>query len=119
MPADTSLTKNAHQKERFTEEQVNDILLCTDPEIGYLHFATKFFYIQHPVKGRMLFKPYDYQLGLLNSYNSYTRSINLQPRQSGKCLINKTKIKIKHKITGEIKEITIGEFYEMQKARSA
>ena len=56
---DGVLTKKAHSKERFTEQQVADLLACADPETGYLHFAKHFFFIQHPVKGKLLFEPYE------------------------------------------------------------
>ena len=30
----------------------------------------KFAYIQHPVKGKLLYDPYEYQLGLMHSYHT-------------------------------------------------
>ena len=81
---DGVLTKKAHTKESFTEEQVQHLLACADPATGYLHFAQNFFYIQHPVKGKMLFEPYEYQIGLLNSYHDFRFNVNMLPRQSGK-----------------------------------
>jgi Terminase-like family. len=55
-----------------------------DPELGYLHFAKHFAYIQHPVRGKLLFEPYEYQLRLMHSYHSYRFNINMMPRQTGK-----------------------------------
>ena len=81
---DGSLTKKAHIKQQWTEQQVQDMLACMDPENGYIHFAKNFFHIQHPVKGKMLFEPFQYQLNLLKSYHSYRFNINMLPRQSGK-----------------------------------
>ena len=81
---DGVLTKKAHQKERFSEEQVQDLLKCADPVNGYLHFSKKFFYIQHAVKGKMLFEPFEYQERLLQSYHDFRFNINMLPRQSGK-----------------------------------
>ena len=81
---DGVLTKKAHSKEKFTEEQVQHLLLCSDPTNGYAHFARNFFHIQHPVKGKMLFKPYEYQERLLQSYHDFRFNINMLPRQSGK-----------------------------------
>lgn len=78
------LTKKAHSKEKFTEQQVEDLLMCADPEDGYLYFAKNFFFIQHPVKGKLLFEPYEYQIKLLESYHDYRFNINMLPRQSGK-----------------------------------
>ena len=81
---DGVLTKKANQKETFTNEQVEDLLACMDPNEGYLHFARHFAYIQHPVQGKLMFDPYEYQLRLLHSYHSYRFNINMMPRQTGK-----------------------------------
>jgi len=81
---DGVLTKKANQKESYTEEQVQDLMLCMDPDNGYLHFAKNFAYIQHPVKGKLLFAPFDYQLGLMDTYHNYRFNINMMPRQTGK-----------------------------------
>jgi hypothetical protein len=81
---DGVLTKKAHTKEKFTEEQVQHLLKCADPETGYLYFAKHFFHIQHPVKGKLLFEPFEYQERLLSSYHNHRFNINMLPRQSGK-----------------------------------
>jgi hypothetical protein len=81
---DGVLTKKAHSKEKFTEEQVEHLLKCSDPVNGYQYFAQNFFYIQHPVKGKMLFQPFEYQERLLQSYHDFRFNINMLPRQSGK-----------------------------------
>ena len=81
---DGVLTKKAHKQEKFTEEQIQDLLLCADPNEGYMHFAKNFFYIQHPTRGKVKFEPYSYQLRLLHSYHDYRFNINMMPRQSGK-----------------------------------
>ena len=81
---DGVLTKKAHTKEKFTEAQVQHLLKCADPKDGYLHFAKNFFHIQHPVKGKMLFQPFEYQERLLAAYHDYRFNINMLPRQSGK-----------------------------------
>jgi hypothetical protein len=81
---DGVLIKKAHSKEKFTEEQVADLLACADPTNGYLHFVRNFFYIQHPVRGKVKFEPYEYQIGLLESYHNYRFNVNMMPRQSGK-----------------------------------
>ena len=78
------LVKKAHTQEKFTEQQVQDLLLCADPVDGYMHFVKNFFYIQHPVRGKVKFEPYEYQERLLHSYHDYRFNINMMPRQSGK-----------------------------------
>jgi len=81
---DGVLTKKAHSKEKFSEQQVTDLLLCANPADGYHHFAKNFFHIQHPVKGKVKFEPFEYQERLLNAYHNFRFNINMLPRQSGK-----------------------------------
>jgi len=81
---DGVLTKKAHTKEKFSEDQVTHLLKCADPNDGYLHFAQNFFHIQHPVRGKMKFQPFEYQERLLGSYHDFRFNINMLPRQSGK-----------------------------------
>ena len=96
---------------------IKELVQCSDPNTGYLYFLENFFYIQHPVKGKLLFKPYEYQKGLLSAYHNYRFNVNMIPRQMGKCLAKETIIRIKNKHTGEIREIPIGDFFEMQKKK--
>ena len=81
---DGVLVKAPHKKQVFTEEQLNEFLLCADPETGPMYFMDHFFYIQHPTRGKMLYHPYDYQKRLIETYHNYRFSISLMPRQTGK-----------------------------------
>ena len=81
---DGVLTKKANTKETYTEDQIQHISKCMDPDDGYMHFAKHFAYIQHPVKGKLLFEPYEFQERLLQSYHNYRFNINMLPRQTGK-----------------------------------
>lgn len=81
---DGVLIKKAHVKEQWTEDKIQEMLLCAEPDTGYLYFSKNFFYIQHAVKGKLLFEPFPYQERLLNSYHNYRFNINMLPRQSGK-----------------------------------
>jgi len=58
---DGVLTKKAHTKESFTEQQLEDLLMCANADSGYHYFCKNFFYIQHPVRGKMLFEPFEFQ----------------------------------------------------------
>ena len=78
------LVKKANKKERFTESQINDLQKCMDPETGPFYFMKNFFYIQHPVRGQLLFEPYEYQDRLVESYHNNRFNVNMLPRQSGK-----------------------------------
>ena len=81
---DGVLIKKAHSTETFTEEYIKDLVECMNPKTGYHYFMSHFFYIQHPVKGKMLFQPFDFQTRLLDAYHENRFNINMLPRQMGK-----------------------------------
>jgi hypothetical protein len=49
-----------------------------------MYFLNNFFNIQHPVQGKMLYHPFEYQKRLINNYHTNRFSISLMPRQTGK-----------------------------------
>jgi len=81
---DGSLTKKAYSKSKYTSKKLLDLKKCADKKTGYLHFMENFMWIQHPVKGRMKFMPYDYQVRLLQTYNDNRFAIAMCARQTGK-----------------------------------
>lgn len=81
---DGVLIKKAHKKEHYTIQQMKEVALCSDPVTGPEYFMSNFFMIQHPVKGRMQYKPFEYQKRLIDTYHNYRFSISMMPRQSGK-----------------------------------
>ena len=114
MNAQPALVKQAHKVETFSEEQLDELQLCADPVTGPMYFMRKYFYIQHPTKGRMLFDPFGFQVDLVNAYHNNRFCVAMLSRQTGKCLDINTPIRLRNKKTGEIIEMTIGEFYEQQ-----
>ena len=78
------LIKPANRKESYTEEQILEMARCADPVNGPEYFMDHYFHIQHPVKGKMLYHPFEYQKKLIHSYHNYRFSISLMPRQTGK-----------------------------------
>lgn len=81
MSVDTNLIKKPYQKEKFTNEQVQELARCAvDPE----YFMLEHCYIQHPTKGRMKFALFDYQKRLVDNYHNNRYSIAMLPRQTGK-----------------------------------
>jgi len=81
---DGVLIKKANKQERFSPDQIEHILACSDQETGPYYFLKNFFFIQHPTKGKLLFEPFDYQIRLVESYHNHRFNVNLLPRQSGK-----------------------------------
>jgi hypothetical protein len=81
---DDKLVKKAHVKIRYTPEMLDELSKCEDPDNGPMYFMENFMYIQHPVKGKMKFKPFDYQRELCDVYHNYRYSIAMIGRQLGK-----------------------------------
>ena len=78
------LVKTPYKKQSFTEEQLVEFAKCADPVTGPAYFMDHFFYIQHPVKGKMRYHPFEYQERLIETYHNYRYSISMMPRQTGK-----------------------------------
>jgi len=72
-------TKNA--KYVYTPEQVQEIDKCRN---SIIHFATNYFYIIDPDKGKTVIKLFDYQMRMLEAFENYRFNIVLSSRQSGK-----------------------------------
>jgi hypothetical protein len=83
-PLENSLVKRANQTESWTEVQIREFARCADPVSGPRYFMNNYFYIQHPVKGRMLYKAFPFQEKLIDTYHENRFSISLMPRQTGK-----------------------------------
>lgn len=81
---DVSLIKKPHQQLSWTEHQIGEIVQCADPNTGPEYFCSNFFYIQHPVLGRIKYAPYHYQVGLLSVYHNYRFVCAMLGRQLGK-----------------------------------
>jgi len=75
------LTKRAYATTEFTDEQLLEFSLCADDPY---YFLNNYFKIQHPTKGSMIYKAFDYQDELVNSYHNYRYSISMLGRQMGK-----------------------------------
>ena len=82
--SETAPVKTPYKKTVFTDQQLEEFLKCADPVTGPQYFMDNFFYIQHPVKGKMLYHPFDYQKRLIDTYHNYRFSISMMPRQTGK-----------------------------------
>jgi len=74
------LTKRAYAKTEYTDSQLLEFSKCFDP----YYFLNTYFTIQHPTKGSMIYKAYEYQDELVNSYHNYRYSISMLGRQMGK-----------------------------------
>lgn len=81
---DGVLVKKPHSKTAYDEEHVRAFAKCVNPKTGPMYFLSNFFNIQHAIQGRIMYKPYEFQKGLIASYVENRFSINLLSRQTGK-----------------------------------
>ena len=81
---DNKLVKTAYSSQKYTEQDIDELMKCTDPISGPNFFLDNFFYIQHPTKGKLKYEPFEYQRRLIDSYHGNRFNVNLLPRQTGK-----------------------------------
>lgn len=75
------LVKTPHKNEIMDTYEIAEMAKCTfDPK----YFIKEYCYLQHPTKGKMKFKLFEYQERLIDVYHGYRNSISMLPRQSGK-----------------------------------
>jgi hypothetical protein len=78
------LVKKPYSKIPYTQFEIEELSKCADPITGPMYFLEHYFYIQHPIRGRIAFVPFDYQRELVENYHSNRFSINMLGRQMGK-----------------------------------
>lgn len=103
------LLKKANTQIEFTQEQIIEFAKCAQDPV---YFANNYIQIVTLDHGLQPFEMYPFQEKMLQSFHENRFNICKLPRQSGKCFDINTKIKVRNKSTGEILELTIGEFYE-------
>jgi len=97
---------------QYTEEQVKEILKCSEDPAYFIRTYMKIVNVDH---GLVPFDMWNFQEDMVKTFHENRFSICKMPRQVGKCFCVNTPIKIKNKKTGEVIEMTIGEFYEQQR----
>lgn len=106
------LVKRPHLTEEYTVEQTDEIEKCLlDP----VYFMRNYVKVQHPKYGTVPFDLFSYQERLVRAIQQHRDVITLQPRQSGKCVSDKTSINIIIKpkgIRALVYKLIFGEFFE-------
>jgi len=97
--------KRANTPIEWTEE----FLKCKDDPI---YFAKNYIKIVHVDEGLVPFNMWQFQEKLISNFHENRFNIALMPRQVGKCFNSNTKLKLRNKVTGDIIEITVQDFYE-------
>jgi len=82
----TSLIKKPYRKLSYTPHQLKEFALCADPISGPLYFMENYFWVQHPIKGKIQYQPYSYQKKMITAFNEFRNVSTLLPRQAGKTI---------------------------------
>lgn len=87
------LLKRENVSVGLTEWHLEEIARCMkDPT----YFAENYMKVIHVDKGLIPLKLYDYQKKMIKAMNDHRYSIILSCRQSGKCVVGSTKVKVSH-----------------------
>lgn len=73
--------KKANVIQEWTPDQIQELAKCADDPV---YFISTYCKLQHPVKGAIPFKMYEYQKEMVRSYQQNRLTIVLCPRQGGK-----------------------------------
>lgn len=105
------LLKKCGVKLNYTEDQLAEYIKCSQDPI---YFLTNHVKVIHVDKGEVPFELYPFQKEMIKTIHENRRVVGRIGRQSGKCFCTNTPIILRNKITGDVIETTIGEFYKMQ-----
>ena len=111
---DSRYVLRPNSEHEYTPEEVKELQLSSKK---CRHFI-KYIKIINPDAGEVTFEPYEYQFELLEKFQRHRYNVALCSRQSGKCLQEDSIITIKNKSSGEIQNITIGEFFKNKRLKS-
>lgn len=88
-----NIIKKANTKHPYNKQQLEELKKCSSVnDNGHIYFMEHFGYLKHPSKGRMLFKPFEYQKRLIENYHNHRFSISMLGRQMGKAISGDTPI---------------------------
>lgn len=117
MSKENKIIKKPHSSENMSAEQLAELIKCADPDTGYKYFMKNHFYIQHPTQAKLLYAPFEFQDRLIDVFHQYKYSVNLLPRQVGKCQVYNSVINIRNNHTNLEYELPIGVYHEYIKAK--
>jgi len=81
MALENNFVKAPFKVEKFTDENVRELALCAQDPV---YFIDTYCWVQHPTRGKVPFKLFDYQRELITCYHENRYSINMLGRQMGK-----------------------------------
>jgi hypothetical protein len=109
------LLKKSGVQIEWTPEMMEEWVKCAkDP----IYFSEKYIKIVHVDRGFIPIELYDYQKEIITGIHTHRNVSVATSRQAGKCFCINTPVRLRNKTTGEIMEMTIGDFYKQAKSSS-
>jgi hypothetical protein len=106
---DSNKVIRPNTKHHFTEEMIKEYAKCY---ASVEYFANNHCKVTHPIKGIIQLEPRPYQQRMLNLVSGNRLCVLNCARQCGKCVFCDTVAKFRNKITGEIVEVTLKDFFD-------
>lgn len=97
--------------QRLSSDEIIENQKCFDKVNGPLYFLGKYCYV---ACGKII--PYElrpYATELIYCLHNFNKGIMMCGRQQGKCVQENQWVSVKNKKTGEIKKITVANFFNM------
>lgn len=100
-----------NSKYQITPYMLEEMRKCIDDPI---YFAETYFKIVHVDDGLIPFKLYEYQKEAIKLASENRKFVMNASRQCGKCVSMNTIVKLRNRKSGEVMEITIGDFMKLR-----
>ncbi|MFA7408418.1 MAG: terminase family protein [Anaerolineaceae bacterium] len=104
-----SLIKKAGVTHNFTPDQLLELKKCAEDVVYFTENYCKIITVD---QGMQLFKVFDYQKKMLNSFTDHRFNICLLPRQMGKCVHGDTMIEVRHRPSDAATRMSVSNFHD-------
>lgn len=104
--------RKAYENIEYTDEQLDELEKCRDDPTYFIENYAKIVSLD---KGIVQFKMFPYQKEFITTVHGSKRCLAKWGRQLGKCVNQETLFSLRDKKTGEIIQVTAGEFHQMTK----
>ena len=101
--------KASNVKHNWTAEQVSEYIKCSQDPIYFMENFCKIISLDH---GLIYFKLYDCQKEKVKVIHENRKVVIMESRQNGKCFSESTTYTLRNKKTGEVINISAGEFHK-------
>lgn len=104
--------KKAGVRQVMTVFEQQEFVKC---KLDVIYFIKNYVKIISLDEGVVPFHMFPYQEKMIRHMEDNRFSIFMSPRQAGKCVNPLSRVRMRNKLTGEVHDTTIGDFYSMQR----